>query len=50
MSKIKECMPDSVTNYVGDTKINVSIIKTDANKCKLSEIFLTEILKSFSAF
>jgi len=48
----KECMSDSVTNYkyVGDTKISVSIEKTNANKCTLSEIFLTEILKSFSAF
>ena len=48
----KECMSDSVTNYnnVGDTKISVSIKKTNANKCTLSEIFLTEILKSFSAF
>ena len=43
---------DSVTNnnYVGDTKITVSIKKTNANKCTLSEIFLTDILKSFSAF
>ena len=49
---VKECMSDSVTNYnyVGDTKISVSIKKTNANKCTLSEIFLTEILKSFSAF
>jgi len=50
----KECMSDSVTNYnymyVGDTKISVSIKKINANKCTLSEIFLTEILKSFSAF
>ena len=45
-------MSDSVTNYnyVGDTKISVSNKKTNANKCTLSEIFLTEILKSFSAF
>jgi len=46
-------MSDSVTNYnyVGDTKISVSI-KTlmQTNKCTLSEIFLTEIFKSFSAF
>ena len=49
---VKECMSDSVTNYiyVGDTKISVSFKKTNANKCILSEIFLTEILKSFSAF
>jgi len=48
----KECMSDSVTNYnyVGDTKISASIIKTNANKCTLSEMILTEILKSFSAF
>ena len=48
----KECMSVSVTNYnyVGDTKISVSIENTNANKCTLSEIFLTEILKSFSAF
>ena len=45
-------MSDSVTsyNYVGDTKISVSIKKTNANKCTLSEIFLTEIVKSFTAF
>ena len=50
--ELKECMSDSVINYnyVGDTKISVSIIKTNANKCTLSEIFLTEILKSFSVF
>ena len=49
---IKECMSDSVTNYnyVGDTQISVSIKKSNANTCTLSEIFLTEILKSFSAF
>ena len=31
---VKECMSDSVTNYnyVGDTKICVSIKKTNANK------------------
>jgi len=47
---LKECMSDSVTsyNYVGDTKVSVSIKKTNANKCTLSEIFLSEILKSFS--
>jgi len=45
-------MFDSPTNYnyVGDTKIIVLIKKTNANVCTLSEIFLTEILKSFSAF
>jgi len=45
-------MSDSVTNYnyVGDTKISESIKKTNANICTLGEIFLTEILKSFSAF
>jgi len=45
-------MSDSVTNYnyVEDTKVSVSIKKTNANKCTLSEIFLSEILKSFSAF
>jgi len=48
----KECMSDSVTNYnyVEDTKISVSIKTTNANKCTLSEILLTEILKKFSAF
>jgi len=47
---LKEDMSDSVTNYnyVGNTKVSVSIKKTNANKCTLSEIFLTEILKSFS--
>jgi len=50
--KIKECMSGFVTNYnyVGDTKTSVSIKKTNANKCTLSEIFLTLILNSFSAF
>ena len=49
---LKEYMSDSVTNYnyVGNTKVSVSIKKTYANKCTLSEIFLTEILKSFSVF
>jgi len=47
---IKECMSDSNYNYVGDTKISVSIKKTNANKFTLSDIFQTEILKSFSAF
>jgi len=39
-------MSDSVTNYnyVGGTKISVSTKKTNANKCTLSVIFLTEIL------
>jgi len=47
-----KCLSDSVTNYnyVGDAKISVSIKKTNANKCTLSDIFLTEILKSFLAF
>ena len=45
----KEYMSDSFTNYnyEGNTKVSVSIKKTYANKCTLSEIFLTEILKSF---
>jgi len=45
-------MSDSFTNYnyVGNTKVSVSIKKTYVNKCTLSEIFLTEILKSFSVF
>ena len=49
---IKEYMSDSFTNYtyVGNTKVSVSIKKTYANKCTLNEIFLTEILKSFSVF
>ena len=49
---LQEYMSDSFTNYnyVGNTKVSVSIKKTDANKCTLSEIFLTEILKSFSVF
>ena len=49
---IKGYMSDSFTNYnyVGNTKVSVSIKKTYANKCTLSEIFLTEVLKSFSVF
>jgi len=45
-------MSDSFTNYnyEGNTKVSVSIKKTYANKCTLSEIFLTEILKLFSVF
>jgi len=45
-------MSDLVTyyNYVGNTKVNVLIKKTNANKCTLGEIFLSEILKSFSTF
>jgi len=31
-------------NYVGNTIVSVLIKKTYANKCTLSEIFLTEIL------
>ena len=48
----KEYMSDSFTNYnyVGNTKVSVSIKKTYANKCTLSDMFLTEILKSFSVF
>ena len=43
----KEYMSDYVTNYnyVGNTKVSVLIKKTNANKCTLSEIFLSEILK-----
>jgi len=49
---VKGELSDSFTNYnnVGNTKVSVSIKKTYANKCTLSEIFLTEILKSFSGF
>ena len=49
---LKEYVSDSFTNYnyVGNTKVSVSIKKTYANKCILSKIFLTEILKSFSVF
>jgi len=45
-------LSDSFTNYnnVGNTKVSVSIKIFYANKCTLSEIFLTEILKSFSGF
>ena len=51
-SNVKGEMSDSFTNYnyVGITKVSVSIKQTYANKCTLSEIFLTEILKSFSVF
>ena len=45
-------MSDSFTNYnyVGNTKVSVSIKKTYANKCTLSEIFLTEILTYSQCF
>ena len=51
-ANIKGDMSDSVTNYnyVGNTKVSLSIKKTNANKCTFSEIFLNEILKSFSVF
>ena len=51
-NKLKGEMSDSFTNYyyVGNTKVSVLIKKTYANKCTLSEIVLTEILKSFSVF
>ena len=51
-SYLKEYKSHSVTNYsyVGNTKVSVLIKKTNANKCTLSEIFLSEILKSFSTF
>ena len=37
-------MSDSVTNYnyVGDTKISVSIKKTNANKCTLGKISIKQ--------
>jgi len=52
---LKEYMSDSFTyyNYVGNTKVRISIKKTytnKMNKCTLSEIFLTEIFKSLSVF
>jgi len=52
MHGVKEYMSDSVTNYnyVGNTKVGVLIKKTNSNKSTLSEIFLSEILKSFSTF
>ena len=45
MQGFKECMSDSVINYnfVGNTQISISIKKTNANKCTLGELFLTEI-------
>jgi len=47
-------MSDPVTNYnyKEDAKVIVKklIKKTNANKCTLSEIFLSEILKRFSTF
>ena len=47
---LKECMYDSVTNYVGDTKVSVSIKIFNANKWTLGEIVLPEILNTFPAF
>jgi len=51
-TSLKGDMSYSVTNYnyVGNTKVSVLIKRTNANKCTLGEIFLTEILKSFSVF
>ena len=42
----------TVNNYncVEDKKVSVSIKKTNTNKCTLSAIFISEFLKSFSAF
>jgi len=47
---LKGELSDSFTNNnnVGNTKVSVLIKKTFANKYTLSEIFLTEILKSLS--
>jgi len=52
LAQFKGELSDSFTNYnnVGNKKVSVWIKKTYANKCTLSEIFLTEILKSFSGF
>jgi len=52
MYMVKEYMSDPVTNYnyIEDAKVSVSIKKSNANKCTLSEIFLSEILKRFSTF
>jgi len=45
-------MSDPVTtyNYIEDAKVSVSIKTTNTNKCTLSVIFLSEILKRFSTF
>jgi len=42
---IKVYMFDPAThyNYIEDAKVSVSIKKTNANKCTLSDIFLSEI-------
>ena len=49
---LKRYIYDPVTNYdyVEGPKVSVSIKRTYANKCTLSEIFLSEILKRFSTF
>ena len=49
---LKGYMSDPVTNYnnIEDAKVSVSIKKSNANKCTLSEVFLSEILKRFSTF
>jgi len=51
-SIFKEYMSDPVTNYnyIEDAKVSVSIKTTNVNKCTLSEIFLSEILKRLSTF
>ena len=51
-SNFKGEMSDSFTyyNYVGNTKVSVSVKKTYANKCTFNEMFQTEIFKSFSVF
>ena len=45
-------MSDPVTNYnyIEDAKVSVSIKKTYADKCTISEIFISEIFKRFTTF
>jgi len=49
---LKEYVYDPVTNYIyiEGSQVSVLIKRTNANKCTLSEIFLSEILKWFSTF
>jgi len=39
--------PVIVYNHVEDTKVSVSIERTNAKQCTLSEIFVSEILNRF---
>ena len=52
MINVRQYIYDPFTNYnyVECSNVSVSIKRTNANKCILSKIFLSKILKRFSTF